>query len=502
MEREYEVHFCIFCGRKSYLSILMKYIQIGLYENCIDYLHLMNFTRNMNDYLYLYELYTTFIELFPNRIYLHYHEENKELLERKEKKILWNEFYKRLGDEIGNENSVIIKCDDDILFIDIYQLRESCKIRWNDRTSFLIHSNCINNGVCSYYQRNKYHKNIKILLDEYPKKGICGPLFENAKMVYYIHQHFTSCFLENENIIEALQSFYLEEDVYITTRISINFVLLHGFDIPYLKQIGINDEYELSSYYPELLFRPNRILHQMITSHYSYSPQERYLKRFHSIFLSKYQQVYQSYIKQMGWDKITIGNNRNHVNIPQLHIIDDIDKVYRIRNPYKKGYYYIKDMKSGYYLYYDRDMNRMILSEDRKTFFRIKNRVNMDGERVYQMYDSIYPMTRYSLPNQIKNEFLYLKYIQNVKESYVFIKKGEEGYKIQLCKDLLYLSSEPHIGFRKDFSYYEMEKVNMDMEYIDVIRIQNESHFYYKEINLGIEFHLDCHSWILPEILY
>ena len=54
------------------------------------------------------------------------------------------------------KDSIIIKCDDDILFIDIHGLKNAIKQRKNDKKSFLIHSNCINNNICSYYQRNNF----------------------------------------------------------------------------------------------------------------------------------------------------------------------------------------------------------------------------------------------------------------------------------------------------------------------------------------------------------
>ena len=107
----------------------------------------------------------------------------------------WSPFYKHLY-ENTNENDVIIKCDDDILFIDIYSLKNAINDRINDKKSFLIHSNCINNGVCTYYQQNIYPK-IKDKLNIYPTGGIMGIIFEKPEIAYAIHNQFTNDLFNN-----------------------------------------------------------------------------------------------------------------------------------------------------------------------------------------------------------------------------------------------------------------------------------------------------------------
>ena len=140
--------------------------------------------------------------------------------------------------------------------------------------SFLIHSNCINNNICFGNIVMKF-KSIRNKLDIYPKGGILGPIFENPIYAYIMQYQFLhDCMNKIENIYE-----YYLKDIYINTRISINFILLNGEDCKYLKNTKYDDEYELSSYYPEKLCRPNKIIGNFITCHYSYSMQENILSR-------------------------------------------------------------------------------------------------------------------------------------------------------------------------------------------------------------------------------
>jgi hypothetical protein len=156
----------------------------------------------------------------------------------------------------------------------------------------------------------------------------------------------------------------------------------------------------------------------------------------------------------MNMGGICYENERNHVSIPYLHCENEEHMIYKIKNRLKDEFYYMKDIKSGKYYYYDNELKRIVLSIDKKSPLMIKRREIGVGDKrkgVYQIYYSIYPLMKYSFPNQIKNEFLYLKYIQHIQDSYLWIERMDKNeYQIQLYKDGSYLSSEPEIGFYSD----------------------------------------------------
>jgi hypothetical protein len=92
--------------------------------------------------------YERLITKFTNRIFIHNSEENLKNIKINNKlnKFDWSPFYKNMLNY--TDTDIIIKCDDDILFIDIISLKYAIIDRINDKVSFIIHSNCINNGLC------------------------------------------------------------------------------------------------------------------------------------------------------------------------------------------------------------------------------------------------------------------------------------------------------------------------------------------------------------------
>lgn len=128
----------------------------------------------------------------------------------------WKNYYNYYTDK-KYENDIIIKCDDDIVFIDINKLPKFIEfIKKNEYD--LVFANTINNGVSAYYQQNKYNLIPKELVDlEYPPNGLCGSLWESGKKAEKIHEYFI------ENYKKFIEYEYKEEVIPIKTRFSINF---------------------------------------------------------------------------------------------------------------------------------------------------------------------------------------------------------------------------------------------------------------------------------------
>ena len=135
-----------------------------------------------------------------------------------------------------------MKCDDDIVFIDIYKLPKYINfIRNNDYD--LVFANTINNGVSAYFQQNKYNLIPKEILDlEYPNGGLCGSLWESGKNAEILHIYFLT------NYKKFLDYNYNNETIPIETRYSINFFGYKGKNWHKIKDcyIGGDDEYNLT----------------------------------------------------------------------------------------------------------------------------------------------------------------------------------------------------------------------------------------------------------------
>jgi hypothetical protein len=151
----------------------------------------------------------------------------------------WKNYYNYYNDK-KFENDIIIKCDDDIVFIDLYKLPKFIDfIKNNDYD--LVFANTINNGVAAYFQQNKYNLIPKELMDlEYPHGGLCGSLWESGKKAEILHTYFV------ENYKKFLDYDYNNEIIPINTRFSINFFGYKGKNWHKIKDCYVDDEYNLT----------------------------------------------------------------------------------------------------------------------------------------------------------------------------------------------------------------------------------------------------------------
>jgi len=130
----------------------------------------------------------------------------------------WKNYYNYYNDK-KFENDIIMKCDDDIVFIDLYKLPKFIDFIKNNEYD-LVFANIINNSVSAYFQQNKYNLIPKELMDlEYPEmaNGKFGSLWENGKKAEILHNYFIN------NYNNFLNYEYNNEIIPIYTRFSINF---------------------------------------------------------------------------------------------------------------------------------------------------------------------------------------------------------------------------------------------------------------------------------------
>jgi hypothetical protein len=526
-QKKTNIKFCVFAGREKNINILHFYVKLLLDNNIIDEYHIFNFTRNIKDHLFLNEEYKKLNKIYKNKIYIH----NNEIKNfDKSLKNDWSPFYNTIY-KISNENDVIIKCDDDILFIDIFSLKNAIKDRINDKFSFLIHSNCINNGVCTYYQKHLYNKKLTEQLNKYPTGGILGILFEKPEIGYVIHNQFYNDILTNINNLNN----YKIEDIYIASRISINFILINGKDLKYIKNVSTDDEYKLSSFIPEKLLRPNKIKGDLITSHYSYSFQEKVMF-YNDNILNSYNKIKDKYkftnniitnynlnksceltcsletcnLKNCSLETCNLKNcsletysletcnlkncsletcsletcnlkngNLKTCNLKNCNLKNNI---FKIKNWFNETHYYIKNIESNLYLSIEYYNNEAKLSPINKTIFEIEN-IESD---IIQIKLGIYYLTRYNINGEFRNENILLKYLKDESERFIIKENSQDGFYLKFKKYNCYLSSnkENNIIITNDCkSKWIFEKVNITDEYLNCTRFIKSDKFYYKNLS-------------------
>ena len=197
-----KVIFTIFTGRKCYLDVLFIYLDTLLKNNIINEIHLWNYTRNKDDEKYVIDWCN------KNKKYI--------LFQPKKNLNQWDEYYKYYSSNNFNDNDILIKCDDDVVYIDINKMK-SFLDQVND--DYLYYPNIINNDVCAYVQ-SKYgiHNLLNKISNKNNTQGNYEPLTDwylSFNKANKIHNHFlknkSKYIIKNTNNIKW------------NSRISINF---------------------------------------------------------------------------------------------------------------------------------------------------------------------------------------------------------------------------------------------------------------------------------------
>ena len=480
----YITKICVFLGREKNMKILHKYIELGLKETILNEYHMFDFSRNIQDHIFIKEEYVRLINIYPNRIFLHNSVENYNKLNNKEKQKSqtdWCPFYKTLATKLYDENSIIIKCDDDILFIDIYALKSALEDRWKDKESFLIHSNCINNGLCGYYLRNKFPM-LKTQLSIYPKGGLLGVLFEKPELAYAMHLQFLK---DINNNISNLNN-YIIDDVYISSRISINFILIRGCDIKYLENVSTQDEYELSSKIPEELLRKNKIKGDLITSHLSYQMQDKFILSKNDI-INQYNNLYNNYCKNRININILINKTLLNKSISLHYNIQN--NIFKVPNWIKDNHIYIKHESTNNYIYYDYKTFELKLSNTKKTLFELYNY----KENFHYIMLGIYYLSNNNIRGNFKNEQVLIKNMSNYCEKLIILEKdassslsSSSSFYVKFSKTNTYLSITNDNNYltntNKSIDKWIFEKPEKKENFISVVREKKYDKFFYKNI--------------------
>jgi hypothetical protein len=272
MSKQYTSHLCTFMGREANLKILLRYIELALEIDAIDNYWMIDMTRCPSDHEYIYSEQQRLNQKYPGRVHIYNRGARAKIINDKDKISesvgQWGTFYSFL--KRFKDNDIIAKCDDDTLFIDVETLRAAFDFRWKHKRPFLIHANCINNGVTAYHQRKQgIWKDKETLL--YPKCGLTGPLFSHPEIACDHHKQFTTDIKNNSNNIHKYQ---LKQNFNFTQRVSINFIFMLGTDRHELAKINSQDEYDTSAKYPQRLDRTNAIVGGFTVAHHTYGVQE------------------------------------------------------------------------------------------------------------------------------------------------------------------------------------------------------------------------------------
>ena len=260
MIKNHKVIATTFAGRQDRMSISIQYIIKAIEKGIVDEYHIWDFTKTESDKAWLQTVpqLNDKIKLFTNHYY-EYGEYRQDLH--------WYPYYSHYTLDNYTEETVVIKMDDDIVYMDLDGLERFVTFRIDNPQYFLVYGNVVNNGASTGLQQ-QYGAIPKDICppDGFPYETYCGILWHSGELAKNLHLYF----------IDNMEKFKHEGffEVPIGDRVSINFISFLGKDFHLTKTCFCDDERKLSLEMPQIIERGNVIFYPMLAAHLSFYSQE------------------------------------------------------------------------------------------------------------------------------------------------------------------------------------------------------------------------------------
>lgn len=272
-------------GRKEYLEILSSYLI--KYNDEFDVWRLWVNTNIKEDIDYMVNLEKEydFIELEyldvpyeSKKTTINWVTRNKEYdnifnVYFDKNNITYNFYTPTIGHFFKNcidENSVYIRLDDDIVYIEKNSLKKLFDYRIEHEEFFLVYGNIINNPVISYIHQQK---NIIRLNKTLTKSFICPYGWLDQEIVYSIHKQFINNVINND-IDKYKFGDYILSDF---SRVQINAISWLGKEFKLFGGVvGDYEEQWLTEIKPVEINKPNMIFGDSIFAHFAFAQQHEY----------------------------------------------------------------------------------------------------------------------------------------------------------------------------------------------------------------------------------
>lgn len=220
-----KVILTVFAGRKQFLEVLMQYVTKLHCKGVLHEVHLWDYTRKESDGVWLNNTHHgDFVHVIPVK-----------------SKHTWQDYYTHYTSE-RYPNHVIVKCDDDIVFMDIEEFNKFIMRTNNDTVHAIRFASIVNNGVCAYYQQKMGL--IPYDITTFPYDTFRGKLWDNGLICQHLHEYFTN---NATKWIEKSRAF--PDDTishFCGHRVSINFFAIPSRSLYLFQHIRADDEKELT----------------------------------------------------------------------------------------------------------------------------------------------------------------------------------------------------------------------------------------------------------------
>lgn len=235
-----------FAGRRRYLEILITYVNELLDKSLVDEFHLWDYTRDPEDAKWIQENCQKY-----------------KIFEVQDKST-WKEYYEYYGNlKWTDPMAIYIKCDDDIVFIDVDAFKGFLHNRIENPNDLLAFPSIVNNQVAFIIQQTM---GLWSSLD--------GQVLESDKaMADGIH----GAFLEDPtNFVQNSRALFPRKCVINKNsqiHININFFAILAKDLHIFTKCWENDELNLALYIPRWSGRSNYIDPSFVVCHMAFGLQ-------------------------------------------------------------------------------------------------------------------------------------------------------------------------------------------------------------------------------------
>ena len=238
-----------FAGRRRYLEILNRYVDKLISNDLVDEFHLWDYTKDPDDAVWIQENCSRF-----------------KVFQVQDKKS-WKEYYTYYANiNYPDPDTVLIKCDDDIMFIDVDQFQSYIDKRRANPQNFLAFASIVNNRVPCIIQHRFG------LWPETPFEEIDNLHFSGT-ICAQLHDYFIK---NSDRFLEKARSISTSKCVIQPSPhalVNINFFAILAKDL-YLFEYGWeSDEYDLSQRIPVFINRQNYIDPNFVVCHMGFTKQ-------------------------------------------------------------------------------------------------------------------------------------------------------------------------------------------------------------------------------------
>lgn len=242
-----------FAGRESCMSILLAYVRRLLDEGHIDEFHAWDYTRQAEDGAWLART----ISQCDGNMKLHAVRD----------KTTWVEYYKHYTKKAFRD-CVIIKLDDDIVFIDVDTFQDFIREREQHPEYLLLFPAIWNNEMINFYMQQRGMMPKECVGKMNGEKNGSGALWKSGRQAEAVHRY----------LCQHLEEVKRNGDrghvsVPPTDRVSINYFAILGEDLDVFQQCWMDDELWLTQRLPKQCKRSNGIYFGHAVSHLSFCGQ-------------------------------------------------------------------------------------------------------------------------------------------------------------------------------------------------------------------------------------